>query len=60
MIGQYLSQTNESATVPVLQKFFETKQGLTDTSAGSSETKTGINLLFSLHPKTFYFILLNA
>jgi len=23
MIGQYLSNTNENATVPVLQKFFE-------------------------------------
>jgi len=27
MIGQYLSQTNESVTVPVLQKIFGTKQG---------------------------------
>jgi len=28
MIGQYLSNTNENATVSILQKFFGTKQGL--------------------------------
>jgi len=28
MIGQYLSNTNENATVLILQKKFETKQGL--------------------------------
>jgi hypothetical protein len=28
MIGQYLSNTNESVTIPILQKKFGTKQGL--------------------------------
>jgi len=28
MIGQYLSQTNESATVPVLQKILELNKAL--------------------------------
>ena len=28
MIGQYLSNTNESGTIPILQKNFGTKQGL--------------------------------
>ena len=30
MIGQYLSQTNESATVPVLQNFLELNKAQTD------------------------------
>ena len=41
MIGQYLSQTNKSATVPILQNFFETKQGPNTTRAGVGKTRPG-------------------
>jgi hypothetical protein len=51
MIGQYLSQINESATVPVLQKFFGTKQGHHQYYLDST--------LYILNYKTFDFFILS-
>ena len=48
MIGQYLSQTNESATVPILQKFLELNKALMSRSGSIEPTVQRENPRFNL------------
>jgi len=44
MIGQYFSQTNESATIPVLQNILELNKAFVFSCCNNDENVTGWNL----------------